>query len=225
MIAELLNVSRAYQSSPEAPPQRVLDGVDLTLTEGETVAVTGPSGCGKSTLLNILGTLDKADGGTVKLFGEDLAGADEDRLSALRAERIGFIFQLHHLLPQCTALENVLVPALAGPGKPDMAAMTARAKELLDRVGLAAHMNKKPAQLSGGERQRTAVARALIRKPALVLADEPTGALDAASAAALMDLLLEINAEQGMTLVLVTHDPALAARMGRRLRLEGGRLV
>lgn len=224
MIAELLNITKAYRSSPDGPEQRVLSGLNLSIAAGETLAITGPSGCGKSTVLNLLGTLDEPDEGQVKLFEADVPYGNETALSALRAKRLGFIFQLHHLLPQCTALENVLIPTLGGPERPDPAASTERANRLLSRVGLGLHVHKKPSQLSGGERQRVAVVRALIRQPGLILADEPTGALDAASAAALMDLLLELNAEEGSALVLVTHDPALAARMSRRYRLADGEL-
>ena len=222
MIAELSNVEKAYRTAPDGPEQRVLSGLDLSIAAGETLAISGPSGCGKSTVLNLLGTLDQPDAGTVRLFGESVPYGDEKALSALRAKRLGFIFQLHHLLPQCTALENVLIPTLGGPERPSMDEAVKRANRLLDRVGLGAHTDKKPAQLSGGERQRVAVVRALIRQPGLLLADEPTGALDAASAAQLMDLLLELNAEEGTALVLVTHDPALAARMSRRYQLING---
>lgn len=226
MIAELLNVSKSYRTSPDSPVQTVLSGLNLSIAAGETLAITGPSGCGKSTVLNLLGTLDQPDLGTVRLFGEEAPFGDEEKLSSLRARKLGFIFQLHHLLPQCTALENVLVPTLAGGDpKPDPAAVRERAENLLDRVGLGRHANKKPAQLSGGERQRVAVVRALIRQPGLLLADEPTGALDASSAASLMNLLLELNEEQGTALVLVTHDPALARRMGRQYHLKDGALV
>lgn len=225
MIAELLNISKSYRTTPDSPVQSVLHGLNLSLAEGQTIAITGPSGCGKSTVLNLLGTLDQPDTGTVRLFGEEVPFGDEEKLSDLRARKLGFIFQLHHLLPQCTALENVLIPTLAGSAKPDTAAALDRARALLERVGLGRHFDKKPAQLSGGERQRVAVVRALIRKPGILLADEPTGALDAASAASLMNLLLELNAEQGTALVLVTHDPALARRMGRQYQLQDGELV
>ena len=225
MIAELQNVSKAYRAAPDAPEQRVLSGLDLSIAAGETLAISGPSGCGKSTVLNLLGTLDEPDAGSVNLFGAGVPYGDEAALSELRATRLGFIFQLHHLLPQCTALENVLIPTLGGPTRPDPDAALQRAKRLLNRVGLGAHMDKRPAQLSGGERQRVAVVRALIREPGLVLADEPTGALDAASAGRLMDLLMDLNTEEGTALVLVTHDPALAARMSRRYRLVDGVLT
>lgn len=224
-IAVLSKVSKSFRASAQSPVQDVLRGVDLTIAPGETIAITGPSGCGKSTLLHILGTLDRPESGTVTLFGEDAGTLDEAGLSRLRAERIGFIFQLHHLLPQLSALENVLVPTLAGAVKTDRAAAEERARNLLSRVGLGAHLDKKPAQLSGGEQQRVAVVRALIRQPGLLLADEPTGALDAANGQALMDLLLELNAELGTALVMVTHDARLAALMQRPLRMVDGRLA
>ena len=224
-IVQLRQVSKSYQASPQSPVQEVLRGVDLSIAPGESLSITGPSGCGKSTLLHIIGTLDRPDSGTVTLFGEDAGTLDEAGLSRLRATRIGFIFQLHHLLPQLTALENVLVPTLAGTDRPDRADAAGRARKLLDRVGLGAHVDKKPQQLSGGEQQRVAVVRALIRQPGLLLADEPTGALDAANGGALMDLLLELNAELGTALVMVTHDPKLAALMKRPLRMEEGKLV
>ncbi|HWB03027.1 MAG TPA: ABC transporter ATP-binding protein [Verrucomicrobiales bacterium] len=223
-IALLHQVSKSYQAGRNAPVQEVLRGVNLQIKAGETLAITGPSGCGKSTLLHILGTLDRPDSGTVTLFGDNVGDMDEAALSRLRADRIGFIFQLHHLLPHLTALENVLVPTLAGAGKTDRKAAAERARKLLDRVGLSAHTDKKPSQLSGGEQQRVAVVRALIRQPGLLLADEPTGALDAATGRALMDLLLELNAELHTALVVVTHDPKLAALMKRPLHMADGKL-
>lgn len=223
-IALLHQVSKSYQAGRNAPVQEVLRGVNLQIKAGETLAITGPSGCGKSTLLHILGTLDRPDSGTVTLFGDNVGAMDEAALSHLRADRIGFIFQLHHLLPHLTALENVLVPTLAGAGTTDRKAAAERARKLLDRVGLSAHTDKRPSQLSGGEQQRVAVVRALIRQPGLLLADEPTGALDAATGRALMDLLLELNAELHTALVVVTHDPKLAALMKRPLHMADGKL-
>ncbi len=223
-IAILRQVSKSYQAAPHAPVQEVLRGVDLRIAPGESIAITGPSGCGKSTLLHILGTLDRPDAGSVTLFNEDALALEEAGLSRLRANRIGFIFQLHHLLPHLSAVENVLVPTLAGSDRPDRNSALERARKLLDRVGLGEHLNKKPSQLSGGEQQRVAVVRALIRQPGLLLADEPTGALDAANGKALMDLLLELNAEHQTALVVVTHDPKLAALMKRPLRIADGRL-
>lgn len=225
MIAELTNITKAYRAAPDSPEQRVLSGLNLSIAAGETLSISGPSGCGKSTVLNLLGTLDEPDSGSVRLFGNDVPYGDEKALSALRSEKLGFIFQMHHLLPQCTALENVLIPTLGGATRPNAEESLERAKRLLNRVGLGAHTDKKPAQLSGGERQRVAVVRALIRNPGLLLADEPTGALDAAGAGRLMELLLDLNAEEGTALVLVTHDAALAARMSRKYRLIDGILT
>jgi ABC-type lipoprotein export system ATPase subunit len=223
-LIELKDVSKRYASASGGAAVSVLNSVSLTLHEGESVAIVGPSGCGKSTLLNVLGTLDEPDQGEVLLQGKSLRGASAAQLAALRSEKMGFIFQMHHLLPQCSVLENVLVPALALKGA-DLGAARKRAEHLLDTVGLAERLNWRPAQLSGGERQRVAVVRALINQPRLILADEPTGALDEANAATLTDLLLTLQRESGVALVLVTHHPAQAARMGRTLMLREGTLV
>ena len=221
-ILELNQVSKEYASAGEAPV-RVLRGIDLVLEAGSSTAIVGPSGSGKSTLLQIIGTLDRATSGSVRIDGEDVGSLSDDQLAALRSRRIGFVFQMHHLLPHCTALENVLVPVLAHakPGKETVE----RARHLLDRVGLSHRLNHLPGRMSGGERQRTAIVRALINRPALLLADEPTGALDRASADALSQLLAELNREEQVTLVVVTHAPDLAAKMGRTLRIEDGRLL
>lgn len=202
----------------------VLDGVDLTLDEGERLAIAGPSGSGKSTLLHLIGGLDRATSGSIHLDGEDLAGMAESALARARRDSIGLVFQDHHLLPQCSALENVLVPTLVR-GAPGREGAFERAWGLLGRVGLGSRLAHRPAQLSGGERQRVAVVRALINKPKLLLADEPTGALDEEAADDLGTLLLELNEEQGVALVVVTHSGALAERVGRTMRLEGGRLA
>lgn len=203
-------------------PLVVLRGVSLELAAGENVAVMGPSGSGKSTLLNILGTLEAPTSGRVVLDGEDTATLSEPALAALRNRRIGFVFQDHHLLPQCSVLENVLVPTIAhGPAAP---AVVDRARDLIARVGLAQRSDHRPAELSGGERQRAALARALIHAPALLLADEPTGNLDRTNAAKIAELLLELQAAEGTMLVVVTHSPGLAARMKRRYELDDGRL-
>ncbi|MEZ5304849.1 MAG: ABC transporter ATP-binding protein [Verrucomicrobiales bacterium] len=219
MIAELTGITKSYEG------RAVLQDLALTIAGGESLAMVGSSGCGKSTLLNIIGTLDQPDSGEVRLFGEAVAGKAESALADLRGRAIGFVFQLHHLLPQLSVLENVLVPTLALQPKPDAAEAEARAKDLLGRVGLGGHLAKKPAQLSGGERQRAAVVRALINRPKLLLADEPTGALDRANAESLIDLLAQLNQDEGVAIAMVTHDAALAARMGKVLRLEGGKLV
>jgi len=254
-ILELENVVKQYPAPDGAAATPVLRGITLAVAPGESLAVVGPSGSGKSTLLNIMGTLDRPTSGRMLLEGRDLAGANDEALAAVRNRRIGFVFQLHHLLPQCTALENVLVPTLApgaremdvarlarpavaevAPGSPrlDKPAVPhgaeredpeVRARRLLARVGLADRLSYRPGQLSGGERQRVAVARALINGPAILLADEPTGSLDRASAEELASILAELNHADGVTLVVVTHSSALAEQMGRRLELKDGRLA
>lgn len=202
----------------------VLSGVGLRLPAGQTLALVGPSGCGKSTLLNLLGTLDRPSEGRVVVDGIDTAGLSEDEVARIRSERIGFIFQLHHLLPQCTALENALVPTLALTKRPDPSGAAERARHLFGRVGLADKLDRLPSQLSGGERQRVAVVRALINSPRLLLADEPTGALDEENAKRLMDLLVDLNGSEGLALVVVTHDRALAATLGAVRTLRQGKL-
>ncbi len=220
---ELRKVSKSYKDARgKAAGRVVLDGVDLEIEEGERIAVVGSSGSGKSTLLNILGTLDRADSGEVRIFSEDYSNANEKRLSRLRSEEIGFVFQLHHLLPQCSVLENVLVPTIAANRKDGPASLVKRARELLGQVGLGDHVDKLPGQLSGGERQRVAVVRALINEPRLLLADEPTGALDEESAADLTQLLVNLNEEKGISLVMVTHDLRLAERIGKTYRIRKG---
>jgi lipoprotein-releasing system ATP-binding protein len=201
----------------------VLNGAGLHMKRGEALAVTGPSGSGKSTLLYILGTLERPTAGSVRLLGEDAFARSDADLARYRNQKIGFIFQDHHLLPQCNVLENVLIPALAGGGAGS--AESKRAEELLDRVGLKSRMTHRPGQLSGGERQRAAVCRALINQPVLLLADEPTGNLDRANAEAVGDLLLEMNRQQQTVLICVTHSAELAARFSRRAELVDGRLV
>lgn len=225
MIVELSEVTKSFADSDGGERRVVLDGVSLGVGVGESVAVVGPSGCGKSTLLNLMGTLDLPESGSVSLCGKDVVSLSDREVAALRAEQVGFIFQLHHLLPQATVLENVMLPALALPSKPDTAAVRQRANDLLARVGLADHLQKRPSQLSGGERQRAAVVRALINRPALLLADEPTGALDEKRAGELVDLLLELNGSEKVALVMVSHDPDLAARMRRTLRFQDRKIV
>jgi ABC-type lipoprotein export system ATPase subunit len=219
-VIELDEVTKRYPGAAGAD-LAVLKGVSLQMAAGDCVAVTGPSGCGKSTLLNIAGTLDRPTSGRVILDGEDLAAADDRALAGIRNRRIGFVFQLHHLLPQCTALENVLIPTLPGGGD---AEVVARAEHLLERVGLADRRHERPARLSGGECQRVAVVRALVNGPSLLLADEPTGSLDSDTAAELVDLLVELNRDAQMAMLVVTHSEAVAERMDRRYRLDHGRL-
>jgi len=199
----------------------ILRDIDLEVTPGEALAVVGASGCGKSTLLALLAGLDTPTAGRVELAGHDLFALDEDRRAQLRGRLLGFVFQSFQLLPALTALENVMLP-LELADAPDAAS---RASEILARVGLAERLRHYPKHLSGGEQQRVALARAFVVRPKVLLADEPTGSLDAQSGAAVISLLFELNREQGTTLVLVTHDEALAARCTRTVRLVGGRIA
>jgi lipoprotein-releasing system ATP-binding protein len=204
-------------------PLSVLRGVDLEMRPGDALAIMGPSGSGKSTLLYILGTLDEPTAGGVSLDGADPFQLSERELAAFRNRKLGFVFQDHHLLPQCTVLENVLVPTLVGSDDP--AAVKQRALALLERVGLKERLEHRPAELSGGERQRVAVARALVHKPALLLADEPTGNLDRQTARSVGALLIELCAEEKHMLVTVTHSPELARLFPRVCLVEDGKLV
>lgn len=234
-LLQLNGVTKRYDASGGANSLPVLDGISLEVAAGETLAIIGPSGSGKSTLLQIIGTLDRPTSGEVLLEGRDLTALDDLELASLRNRQIGFVFQSHYLLPQCDVWENVLVPILArsrrheeadsaASGKSPSESPEARAERLLKRVGLAERLHHRPGQISGGERQRVAVVRALINRPQLLLADEPTGALDHASATALGQLLVDLNQEEHVTLILVTHATELAKRMGRVLRLDNGQL-
>ena len=222
-MVELCEVVKSYRAGEGE--ELVLRRVSISIAEGESVAVTGPSGSGKSTLLNIIGTLDQATSGKVTVAGEEVSGMNELALANFRNRRLGFVFQSHHLLPQCTVLENVLVPSLAFGDLAFRKRAAKRARKLLERVGLAHREGHRPAQLSGGECQRAAVVRALVNGPKLLLADEPTGALDRRSAEVLSDLLLKLNEEDGVTLIAVTHSSALAERMRRQLELRDGKLA
>ncbi len=217
-LVELNSVSKRYGD------RVILDGVDLTLNPGDRLAIVGPSGSGKSTLLNVIGLLDQPDAGTYTIDGTPTEGMSENAKAALRSKAIGFIFQLHHLLPQLSVLENVTFPAHALAVKPNWSDIEARGRDLLDKVGLKDQESKFPAQLSGGERQRVAVVRALINQPKLLLADEPTGALDRANADSLTDLLLELNESEGIALVVVTHDESIAKAVGSVVEIQNGKL-
>ena len=217
-LLELKGVTRRFDTL------EVLGSVDLRVESGESIAVVGPSGSGKSTLLHIIGGLLPPTEGCVRFAGNDLADLSKDELAAFRNLEIGYVFQAHHLLPQCTALENVLVPTLVLTDKARRRAAVERARALLDRVGLGARLEHRPANLSGGESQRVAVIRALINEPRLLLADEPTGSLDGAAADQLGALLCELNATESITLITVTHSERLADRMQRTLELVGGEL-
>jgi predicted ABC-type transport system involved in lysophospholipase L1 biosynthesis ATPase subunit len=216
---QLSQVIKTFQTG--ASPTPVLKGVDLHVGAGETIAITGASGSGKTTLLQLIGALDTADSGEVRVNGRELATLDEEARAQFRNREVGFVFQSHILLPQLTALENVLVPTWAAP-QTHALEHSARANYLLERVGLADRKTHFPGQLSGGECQRVAVARALIMKPSLLLADEPTGSLDYDTAQRLLDLLLALNAEEGATFLLVTHARDCARRMTRQVELRNG---
>ena len=224
-MIELNNLSKSYPGPEGGQPLKILDGVDLKLDTGSSAAIVGPSGSGKSTLLNILGALDIPTSGTVKVDGKDLSGLEGNQAAAYRNLTVGFIFQLHHLLPQCTVLENVLIPAMAGHNPDSSSALNQRARTLLGQVGLSARAKHRPGELSGGERQRAAIARALINKPKLLLADEPTGALDQGNSANLLDLLLQLQKDEGLTLLVVTHAADLAKKLQKTFTLENAKLV
>lgn len=221
-LLESVDLCKHYVSVESGEDLVVLDHLSFSLEIGASLAIVGPSGCGKSTLLNIIGALDRPSSGRLTFRGEDLAAMDEAALAAFRNREIGLVFQDHHLLPQLSVLENVLLPTLVR-GAPASGAEQ-RADALLERVGLTERRAHRPAELSGGERQRVAVVRALINQPGLLLADEPTGALDAAAAANLADLLVDLNREQKVALITVTHSAQLAERMGRLCELRNGGL-
>jgi ABC-type lipoprotein export system ATPase subunit len=224
-LLQISNVTKRYDATDGGEGVNVLADVTLEIVSGESLSIVGPSGSGKSTLLQIIGTLDRPTSGSVLLGGKDLSQLNDVQLAAVRNRQIGFVFQAHYLLPQCTVLENVLVPTLVCSDESMRNGAAELANRLLKRVGLGERTTHRPGQLSGGERQRVAVVRALINKPQLLLADEPTGALDHASATALGQLLVELNKEEGVTLIVVTHAMELARRMGRVLTLTDGRLI
>jgi lipoprotein-releasing system ATP-binding protein len=220
-------LSKTY-AAPSGPI-RVLDDLSFSVPSGGALAVTGPSGCGKSTLLHILGTLEPPTSGSVRLGTVDPLGLTDRELSAFRNRSIGFVFQDHYLLPQLDVIENVLVPSVVARsdrrhgGSDGAASIIHRARELLDRVGLASRADHRPAQISGGEKQRAALARALLLRPGLLLCDEPTGNLDVENAARIAELLLDLQSSEGVTLVIVTHSESLAERIPERLRLGTAR--
>jgi putative ABC transport system ATP-binding protein len=218
-VAELIGVTRVY---PGHPPVRALRGVGLRVDEGELVGIVGPSGSGKTTLLNVLGTLDRADAGTVRIDGHDLSTLSDRHLSALRAHRIGFVFQQFFLSAGLSALDNV-ADGLLYTGLP-LADRRRRAEHVLERVGLADRAHHRPSELSGGQSQRVAVARALVGRPSILLADEPTGALDSESGAGVLELLRELH-ESGTTIVVITHDHDVAAMLPRQVHIRDGQIV
>jgi lipoprotein-releasing system ATP-binding protein len=223
-MLELVHVAKKYDSPGDKQGLSVLKDITLKVQPGRSLAVVGPSGSGKSTLLNIMGALDHPTGGQVLFDGQDIAVLGEKELAQIRNKQIGFVFQLHHLLPQCTVLENVLVPTLADKKRPSMKEVSDRAEHLLERVGLKEFLLYRPGELSGGQRQRVAVVRALINNPKLLLADEPTGSLDKDSSENIAELLVELNKSEKVTLIVVTHSLSLAERMGQVMELSDGLL-
>ena len=224
MLAELQHITKFYEQPGSSIHNQVLDDISLQIAENERIAIVGPSGSGKSTLLNILGTLDKPTSGKVQLEGKDVDVMNENQLAEIRNTLVGFVFQMHHLLPQLTLLENVLLPLLPQKDKTILKSAQERALKLIERVGLSDHIRQFPSQLSVGECQRTAVVRALINQPKLLLADEPTGSLDADNASQLAQLLIELNREQNVALVIVTHSMELAGKMDKIYQLREGKL-
>jgi lipoprotein-releasing system ATP-binding protein len=220
-LVEAVGVEKCYHDGPAVV--RVLDGLDLEVAEGDCVAVVGESGVGKSTLLHLLGGLDHPTAGRLVIAGVDLGACGEAELAVFRNREVGFVFQFHQLLADFTALENVMLPGLIA--REPRRRVRAQAAELLERVGLGARLEHRPGELSGGEQQRVAVARAVVRRPRLLLADEPTGNLDPATGARVEQLLLELNREAGSTLIVATHSDRLATAMMRRLRMRAGRLA
>jgi lipoprotein-releasing system ATP-binding protein len=230
-MIELVNVTKDYvepgrtTGAGAGATISVLKGISLKIDRGQAIVIVGPSGSGKSTLLNVLGGLDHPTSGQVLFEGRDLARLDDRELARIRNRDIGFVFQLHHLLPQCTVLENVLVPTLAGQDTRSEQVIRKRAEHLLESVGLSDRISHRPGELSGGQRQRVAVARALINEPKLLLADEPTGALDEETSVGIADLLMQLNRAEEVALVVVTHSMTLAKRIGRTKELRGGTLA
>lgn len=222
-MIEVSNLSKAYESP--IGPVAVLRELNLRVAASESIAIVGPSGSGKTTLLNLLGALDQPSSGSITIDGTAIGGLSPEGAARFRNRSIGFIFQLHYLLPQCTVLENVLVPRLAGGWEEDATTVRQRAETLLEQVGLKDRMSHRPWQLSGGEQLRAAIARALINQPKVILADEPTGSLDPSTGERIAELLLRTNAEAKVALVVVTHNPALAQRMQKTYRLVSGQLA
>ena len=217
MIVELKDISKSYSEGENNPRRDILNSFNLSINFDESISIVGPSGCGKTTLLNILGTLDKPDSGEVVFNGEPVTNMNDDQLSKLRAEKIGFIFQSHHLLPQISVIENVTLPTLAVNPKQNNTIIFDEAETLLSEVGLKKEVYKFPSQLSGGEKQRVAIVRSLINNPNLVLADEPTGSLDKSRGEEIIDLLKSLCVNNQTSLVVVTHDIEIASQMNRRL--------
>jgi len=225
MIIELDNIKKTYLNGNTGIKREVLKGISLLVEKGDVFSIVGPSGSGKSTLLNIMGTLDKASSGNMKFDGKDITQFNDNQLAMLRNQKVGFIFQSHHLLPQLNVLENVLVPTIPIKDKTQKKLSMERALNLLEYVGLKDRMHQLPGQLSGGEAQRTAVIRALINQPEIILADEPTGSLDLDSTNVIGELLSKINKEKNVALIVVTHSLSLANSIGNIYSITNGLLT
>lgn len=223
-LLSLDSIHKGFGKREDVSYRPVLNDLSLQVEEGERIAILGPSGSGKTTLLNLVGGLDSPDAGSVKFRGLDITAYSSQEIDQFRNREVGFVFQFHHLLPQCTLLENVLVPTLVQKDRTTRVKNAERAESLMKRVGIWEFRNKLPAFLSGGECQRAAVVRAMINAPSILLADEPTGALDSENVENLAELLLELNQEDGLTLLVVTHSLELARKMGRTLELRKGKL-
>ena len=223
MIIDARQLTKSYILP--ASRLEVLKGVTLQVEAGEFLAVVGPSGAGKSTLLHIIGGLDKPSSGELSVDGEDIYRLGDKARAKIRNRKIGFIFQFYHLLPEFSALENVLLPAMVGGQEPDMSRLRARAGELLERVGLSHRLEHRPSELSGGEQQRVAIARSLMNAPKLLLCDEPTGNLDSESGAEIIDLLVGLNRDKQLTLIIVTHDSGIARRASKVVLMKDGRFI
>lgn len=223
-MLQLQNITKGYGEPGTHSYRPVLQNLNLEIGKRERIAIVGPSGSGKTTLLNLIGALDQPESGKILFEGTEISGYDKKQLAAFRNKNLGFVFQLHHLMPQLTLWENVLLPLLAS-GQKITAEQKSRAEYLIRKVGIWEQRNQKPAEMSGGECQRTAVVRALINKPALLLADEPTGALDQDNATALTDLLIQLSKEENITLVTVTHSAEMAERMEKIYTLKNGKVA
>ena len=224
MILRLEHISKSYFNETGTKQRQILDNLDLQIGKGKRIAIVGPSGSGKTTLLNLIGTLDRPDSGRIIFEEKDVTVLNETDLAKFRNTKLGFVFQLHHLLPQLTLSENILLPTLTDKSLQGSETL-AHANRLISRLELSAVAHQRPGELSGGECQRTAVARALINRPDLILADEPTGALDHQSAFNLIDLLVELNVEEGVTLIVVTHSMEVAQKMDSVYSMQDGKLI
>ncbi len=225
MLINLQNITKSFPISDDTPSRVVLNNLSFQMEEGESVAILGPSGSGKTTLLNLIGTLDHPDSGKILFQDKNIVDLSPSELDNFRNQEIGFVFQFHHLLPQCSLLENILIPTLVLSDKDEKKEKLAQAEQLLKKVGIWDHRDKLPGKLSGGECQRAAVVRAMINKPSILLADEPTGALDRKNVENISELLMDLNKNNGLSLLVVTHSQALASRMSKTYEIIDGKLA